>query len=233
VKNRLVLSIIISLLIAALTYVWSVAIMNAFPPLSLNPEAATASASTPEIASQITRFIIVILLFAVIGYLLWKNWKRNFLWWAIAAIVYALLFHFRYVVIAQRTYSLSSVASVDDIINFTASTVFVSLAIPWWVLFSYLGIFKLEARRAAETAFELSFAVLLLLALPIGWSFALNGPLVGWTLPDMPSTFLGFICILQALIVSALGVVMSGATALVTWYQRDPRSAPMSNKRRR
>jgi hypothetical protein len=182
---------------------------------------------------RIPRFILVILLFAGIGFLVWKKWNRNFLWMAVLAIVYALLFHLRYAVIAKLTYSLSSVASADALIAFTATTAIISLAIPWWVLFTYLGIFKLEPRRAAEMAFQPVFAVLILLALPIGWSFALNGPLVGWTLPDMPSMFLGFICLLQALIVSAGGILLSGATAFFAWVQGPPQVSHTSNKKRR
>ncbi len=184
-------------------------------------QAAMDSAKQSRLtAERIPRFIVLVLLFAAIGFLVWKNWSRNFLWMFIAAILYALLFHFRYGVIAGRTYSLSSVASADDIINFTATTALVSLAIPWWVLFTYLGVFKMEPRRAAETTFELVFAVLCLIALPIGWSFAVNGALVGWTLPDMPSMFLAFICILQALIVAGGGILLSGATALIARLKR-------------
>ncbi|MEW5939540.1 MAG: alkaline phosphatase family protein [Chloroflexota bacterium] len=184
-------------------------------------------------AERIPRFIVVVLLFAAVGYFLWKNWKRNFLWMAVAAIVYALLFHFRYAVIAERTYSLSSVASADDIINFTLGTAFVSLAIVWWVLFTFLGAFKMEPRRAAEIVFELTGAVLLLLALPIAWMFAFNGPLIGWTLPDMPSMFLGFVCLLQALVVAAAGILLCGVTALIARYQYQPHPAPSSSRTRR
>ena len=191
-------------------------------------ESAKASRLTAE---RIPRFIFVAVLFACAGILLWKNWNRNFLWMAIGAIIYALLFHIRYAVIAERTYSLSSVASADDIINFVAATSFVSLAIPWWILFTYLGIFKMAPRRAAEITFELTFAVLLMLALPIGWSFALNGALVGWTLPDMPAMFFGFVCVLQALVVSALGVILSGASAFYTWLQQGNPAMPTFRKK--
>lgn len=192
-------------------------------------EAAKSSRLTVE---RIPRFIAIVLLLTAIGFLIWKNWNRNFLWMAIGAIVYALLFHFRYAVIAGRTYSLSSVASADDIINFTAMTAIISLAIPWWVLFTYLGVFKMTPRRAAEITFELTFAVLLLVSLPALWSFALNGPLVGWTLPDMGSMFLGFICILQALVVAAAGILLSGASAYIAWLRSSSPAIPPSLKKR-
>jgi hypothetical protein len=192
-------------------------------------EAAKSSRLTVE---RIPRFIVVMLLLAAIGFLIWKNWNRNFAWMGIAAILYALLFHLRYALLAGRTYSLSSVASADDIINFTAMTAIISLAIPWWVLFTYLGVFKMTPRRAAEIAFELTFAVLLLVSLPALWSFALNGPLVGWTLPDMGSMFLGFICILQALVVAAAGILLSGASAYIAWLRSGSPVTPTSFKKR-
>jgi hypothetical protein len=195
--------------------------------------AMNSAKSSRLTAERIPRFILVIILLAGIAYLIWKNWNRNFLWMAIGAIVYAALFHFRYAVIAERTYSLSSVASADDIINFSLGTAFVSLAIVWWVLFTFLGVFKMEPRRAAEIVFELTGAVMLLLALPIAWMFALNGPLIGWTLPDMPSMFLGFVCLLQALVIAAAGILLSGVTALMARFQYQPQPAPTSSRKRK
>ena len=141
------------------------------------------------------------------------------------------VFHLRYAVIAGWTYSLSSVAGADYLIGFTATTAIISLAIPWWVIFTLLGIFKLEPRRAAEIAFQPVFAVLILLSLPIGWSFALNGPLIGWTLPDMPSMFLGFLSLLQALVIAASGIILSGATAFFAWLQTRLLPAPVSSRK--
>ncbi len=190
-------------------------------------QSAMESIKNNRLARERTpRFIVVILLFAAIGYLLWKNWNRNFTWMAIGAVLYALLFHLRYAVMAGRTYSLSSVAGADDIVNFTAMTAIISLAIPWWILFTYLGVFKMAPRRAAEITFELTFAILLLLALPIGWNFAWNGALIGWTLPNMPSMFLGFISILQALVIAGGGIVLSGITAFYTWLQQGNQALP-------
>lgn len=184
--------------------------------------AAKVSRLTSE---RIPRFALAVLLFAVIAFLLWKNWHRNYFWVAVAAIAYALLFHLRYAVVAGRTYSLSSVSSAGDIINFTGMTAALALTVPWLAFFIFTGGFKTTPRRAAETTFELVFAVLILLALPIAWSFALNGALVGWALPDMPSMFMAFICTLQALIVAALGIVLCGVTALIAFFNgRKPHS---------
>lgn len=193
-----------------------------------------SEARTARLTSeQIPRFIAIFLLLGFVSFLLWKNWNRNYLWMFIGAIVYALLFHFRYAVIAGWTYSMSSITGVEDLISFLATTAFISLAIPWWVLFTYLGVFKMEPRRAAEITFELTFAVMLLLALPVSWSFALNGALIKWTLPDMPSMYLSFICLLQILFIAALGIPLSGLTALVVWFQKWLVPAPVTGRKRK
>jgi hypothetical protein len=184
-------------------------------------------------SERIPRFVAVFFLLGFIGFLLWKNWNRNFLWMFIGAIVYALLFHLRYAVIGGWTYSMSSITGVDDLISFIATTAFISLAIPWWILFTYLGVFKMEPRRAAEITFELTFAVILLLALTVSWNFALNGALIKWTLPDMSSMYLGFICLLQILFIAALGIPLSGITALVVWFQKWLQPAPVNASKRK
>jgi hypothetical protein len=204
-------------------------------PLETSYESAQAAMNSAKqsrlTAERIPRFILVLLLLAGIGFLLWKNWSPLFPWMGVLAIVYALLFHLRYALIAGLTYSLSSVASADSLISFTATTAIISLALPWWVIFTLLGVFKLEPRRAAEFAFQPVLAVLILLSLPIGWSFALNGPLVGWTLPDMPSMFIGFLALLQALVIAASGIILSGATAFFAWLQQGSQPLPTIKKK--
>ncbi|MEB2333922.1 MAG: alkaline phosphatase family protein [Anaerolineaceae bacterium] len=183
-------------------------------------DSAKASRLTSE---RIPRLLISILLFAAIGYALWKYWNRAFLWMGAGALVYAALFHIRYALIAGRTYSLSSVASASDIVNFTAAAAAVALVILWLALFIGLGLFKQEPHRAAESVFELTFAILLLLSLPIAWSFISSGATIGWALPNMLGMFIAFICILQALVIAALGIVLSGISAVIAHFAR-PRS---------
>jgi hypothetical protein len=61
----------------------------------------------------------------------------------------------------------------------------------------------------------LTFVTIYLLAFPVLWSFALNGALFTWTLPDMLSVFLGFLSLIQILIVAAAGLALAGLTALM------------------
>jgi hypothetical protein len=54
-------------------------------------------------------------------------------------------------------------------------------------------------------------------------SYALNGALIGWNLPDMASMFLGFLAILQLLIVAVAGLVLAGASAGVAALVEKPK----------
>jgi hypothetical protein len=56
------------------------------------------------------------------------------------------------------------------------------------------------------------------LALPILLSFAVNGYLVTWTLPEFTTQFLGFFATVQALFVAVVGLLLVGVSALVARF---------------
>jgi hypothetical protein len=162
---------------------------------------------------RIPRFVLVGLILGLSLYFIRKNWSASLAWMFIGALIFLAIFNLRYAVLAGRTYSLSSVAGPGDIIGFTAITAFMAFAIAWLVVFLARGLFKQSAGRAAESTFTLTFATLFLASLPLMLSYALNGALIGWNLPDMASMFLGFLAILQLLIVAVAGLVLAGASA--------------------
>ena len=162
---------------------------------------------------RLPRFILVGLILGLILYFILKNWSASLAWMFVGAVVNLAIFNFRYAIQAGRTYSLSSVAGPDDIIGFTAGTAFLAFIIAWLIVFLTRRLFKQTAGAAAKSAFMLTFVTLLLTSLPLLWSFALNGALIGWILPDMASMFLGFLAILQMLIVAVAGLVLAGASA--------------------
>ena len=128
-----------------------------------------------------------------------------------------MLFNFGYAVVAGRTYSLSSVASSTDIITFTAGTAAASLALAWLALTYALDWLHSAPRQAAESVLAFTFITIYLLSLPILLSFAINGALVTWTTPGMASMFLGFLSLLQALIVAVIGLILTGITSLIAF----------------
>jgi hypothetical protein len=148
-------------------------------------------------------------------WLIRKQWGK--LTWLIGAgALYLALFNLRYAIIDQRTYSLSSVASATDIILYAGITAALSLAVAWLVYAWRQGIFNLSPSLAAQAVIDLVLVVIYLLSLPLLWSFALNGALVTWTLPDFPSMFLGFLALLQILFVALIGLLLAGVSAGVS-----------------
>jgi hypothetical protein len=161
------------------------------------------------------RFLFAAILMLIPAILLvWKR-SRMVAWLFGGAGIYLVLFNFIYAGPAGRTYSLSSVASSTDIILTTALISLLALTVAWLILSFSLKSFKDQPLHAAETALGLTFVTLYLLALPILWSFALNGALIGWTLPDFASMFLGFLSTIQSLVVAVAGIILTGVAALI------------------
>ena len=69
----------------------------------------------------------------------------------------------------------------------------------------------------AWVAFELTWAVLALLALPVLLHLAWNGPRPGYLLPEYWVLFAGLVALLEMLVVAPLGLLVSGAAAVVRW----------------
>lgn len=63
----------------------------------------------------------------------------------------------------------------------------------------------------------LGLVTLYCLALPVLWSYAVNGPLVTWALPNFTSNFTGFLSLIQILFVAALSPLFAGLAAIIGW----------------
>jgi hypothetical protein len=163
---------------------------------------------------RLPRFILAAILVLLPAWALFQNRGRIVKWLLAGAVVYLVLFNLGYAVIDGRTYSLSSVGGVEDIGMFTVGAAASAFLVVWCILIYGLKLNRAAPRQAAETSLALTFVTLYLLALPILWSFALNGLLITWTLPDMASMFIGFLSALQALTVAAIGLFFMGLSAL-------------------
>jgi hypothetical protein len=141
---------------------------------------------------------------------------RNAAWWLAGAALYGLLFNLRYAVLDGRTYSLSSVTGATDLIIYCAVTAAIALAVAWAAALFGSGAFRSGRSAAVQATLGMTFTTLYVLVLFVLWSFALNGVLVTWTLPDFPSMFLAFISLIQMLIVAVLALPLLGIAAVVT-----------------
>jgi hypothetical protein len=127
---------------------------------------------------------------------------------ALPALSAVVLFHVLYVLIEQRTYSLSSVESQTGIltaagVNGLAGTLLGAALVTWqaWRR-GQRGI--LVAQRLHLYTL-LAAAMILPLLLPGYWDFGLR---LTWTLPNFLFAFLAFLGLLQLLLTCSLGVVL-------------------------
>jgi hypothetical protein len=157
--------------------------------------------------------------------------EKKVLWLAGGAMLYILLFNFRYAVLDGRTYSLSSIDSQTWLFNYTATTASISLTIGWLVAMLRLHAFESGWREAAETSLGCVFFTLYLLTLPILVSFAVNGLRVTWTLPEFYTIFIAFLSLIQWRFVAAIGLLLTGIAALIAHYV--PRPAKRHKRSRR
>jgi hypothetical protein len=172
---------------------------------------------------RIWRGLLALLLAAIPAVLLFLKRNRQIAWLLGSALLYALLFNLRYAVLDGRTYSLSSLDSEADIIIFCSTTAAIALLIAWLVAMFGSKSFRLGARHAAETGMAVILTTIYILSLPLLLSYTLNGAVVNWTLPDasgMLIMFLGFISLIQGLMVAVIGLLLVGVSALVGRFAR-------------
>jgi len=154
-----------------------------------------------------------VLLFPLV--LMWRRRGRGLVWTLGGSVLYVVLFNLRYALLDGRTYSLSSVHSADELIMYCAITASFALLVSWLVVSLPLRSLRRRPREASELTMALTLLIAYLLALPVLWSYVLNGATVTWMLPDMATMFLAFISLIQILIVGALGLLLSGLTAVI------------------
>lgn len=158
--------------------------------------------------------LALVVLLLPLGFTIWRR-SRDLPWLLVAALVYAVLFNLRYGLLDGRTYSLSSVTGVSDLIAYIAVTglaaMLLASALVAWRL-------KLFSRRPVEILLAfLGFSLLTvyLLGIPVLASYVLNGWKPSWTLPDFLSAFLALLASIQILIVAVggmlLGLIVMGA----------------------
>ncbi len=166
-------------------------------------------------AERLPRAILALLLALAPAIVLFLRRGRTVGWLLAGAVLAVALFHLRYALLAGRTYSLSSVTSSGDLISFVAITGLLTFVVSWLVTAFPLRTFRSAPARAASLTIALALVTVYLLALPILWSYALNGLFVTWALPDFGSLFLALISGIQVLAVAVGGILLCGVAALI------------------
>lgn len=168
-----------------------------------------------QISERIPRAFVAAIVLALLVFWLIRSWKKGALAWIIGGAVFAALFNFRYAILDQKTYSVSSITSEMNLITYVAITAAAALLIAWLVIALQQRYFKRTPGEAAEQTFGLIFTVAFLAGLPIFLHFVLNGVLVGWTLPNYLFSYLFILSGIQMIVIGVFGLILVGVTALV------------------
>lgn len=168
------------------------------------------------VGERILRAIPAAILLAVAIFLVWQKRKEGALGWVIGALVCAVLFNFRYAILSQNTYSLSSVKGEMELILYISVTALIAFLIAYLVNILFNKVLNRKPVNAALNTFGLGFTTILVLAIPVILSFVLNGVLISWTLPDYLTSYLSLIALIQILVISTATILFSGISALLT-----------------
>jgi hypothetical protein len=173
------------------------------------------------------RIILAVMLGLLpLGVLILK--RRSGSAWALGgAILFEILFHFRYAVLDGKTYSLSSITSQNDFILYVAITSAIALVICWIVVMIPSGALRRGTHEAVLRSLALALTTAYLLCLPVLYHFALNGALVTWNLPVMAPAYMALLSLVSLISVSASGLLLTGLSALLSRIRKpkDPISA--------
>jgi len=144
--------------------------------------------------------------------------KRQVLWLVAGALLYVLTFNVLYAVVGGHTYSLSWVSSAEELVTYLAKIILSALIISWALVLLGLKLYRQSPSRAAGLIIGFVALTIYALALPVLFSYAINGPVVTWTLPQFRSTFLAFFSLIQIAGIAIFGLMLAGLTGVAVWF---------------
>jgi hypothetical protein len=159
------------------------------------------------------------LLFAFIILASWLA-KNYYGWMVLGVVTYLLVFNIKYVLIDQKTYSLSSVVDAMNLIASTALTTLLALFVSWLIVILGTRIYYLKPRKAADLTMRYILVTFSFLVIPVLVHYFLNGAVVTWTLPNFLVAFLGLLFLIQLMIVAIVGLFLTGIAALLGYFAR-------------
>lgn len=166
---------------------------------------------------RIWRNVLAVFLAILPAYVIYLRKDKKIIWVLAGSLLYILLFNFRYAVIDSRTYSLASVEGAAWLITYTASTAAIAGILGWLIPMFALNVIQASPKKSVETVIGYIWSTIYFLSLPILLSFAVNGLTVTWTLPEFYTMYIGLLSLIQAMIISLVGLVLAGVMALISW----------------
>jgi hypothetical protein len=166
-------------------------------------------------AERWPRALLALVFLLIPAIFMFRQRSQETLWRLVGAALVLILFNLRYVFLSERTYSLTTVDSAGDIIGYTAVTAGIAFALVWLGLSLWRGTFRATPGKAALDTLAFALVTLYLVSFFILAGFALNGVTITWTLPEFNTMFLGFLGMIQAIIISAAGLILTGLATLI------------------
>ena len=165
--------------------------------------------------ARLPRFLLAgILALIPLGFLVWKR-TRISPWLLAGAALYLLIYNLRYAIIDGNGYTFSYVIGATELVIYAVITALLAFGVGWLAASLGAHSFSQGKRRAAEFTFSLVMLILYVLSLPLLWSYAMDGLMVGRTLPDFGRSFLALFAMVQGLAVGVWGGVFAGIAVLV------------------
>ena len=161
------------------------------------------------IRSMIVFVILGICIYFILRYIPLKK----ILPYLLTGIIYLLIFNFRYSLLDKHPYSLSWISSQGELINYLAVTSIISYLLSWLSLNIFLKTLFGSPIEIALNTLIITLSLIIIVAIPIYISYAVNGFLVSWTLPDMLSMYLAFLALIQCLFIAIIGSFLAVVSA--------------------
>ena len=175
-----------------------------------------------QVGADLLRLVITLVVaLAGAGILIWKR-SRDVAMLFFAAILYILVYNFIFAVVTGNVYSLSTVPTSGatgltiEIAEFTL----IAVILAWLAAMLVSSAFRRGPLHAAQATYGFAFITIYLLLLPALLGLAVNGAVTTWRLPDFLLAFLHFTNLMQAMLVAALSIVLSGVAALIGWRMK-------------
>jgi hypothetical protein len=164
-------------------------------------------------AERLPRFLLAFALSIIpVGLLFWKRSPRLARLLA-GALIFQVVYHFRYAVLMGKGYSFSYVVGPAELILDGLVNALVAFVIAWLVCcVGDLQLFR-QPRTIAQETLNLALVVLLPPFFIVLWSYAMDGLWVRWTLPDFGRVFMALFALVQMLAIGCLGILFSGVGA--------------------
>ena len=166
-------------------------------------------------SQRLLRGILTIVIYLMIINLIAWHAKPHFAWFVGGVVTYLVIFNVKYTIIDHKTYSLSSVVDATNLIVTSALTTFIALTVSWLLVILGTRAYHLRSRQAANITMKFILTMLTILAIPIIIHYVINSATVTWALPNFLISFLGLLFLIQTLMVAAIGLILTGFSALI------------------